>query len=53
MIDADDEVLMEGLKGSPYLIKPNIHELEDALDRELHSDEEVIEAGREIISKTI
>lgn len=50
VIDADDEVLMEGLKGSPYLIKPNIHELEDALDRKLNSDQEVIEAGREIIS---
>ena len=50
IIDADDEVLEEGLKGSPFLIKPNIHELEDALDRELPSDASVIEAGREIIS---
>lgn len=50
IIDADDEVLLEGLKGSPFLIKPNIHELEDALDRELHSDGDVIEAGREIIA---
>lgn len=50
VIDADDEVLMEGLKGSPYLIKPNIHELEDALDREINTDEEIISAGREIIS---
>lgn len=49
VIDADDDVLMEGLKGSPFLIKPNIHELEDALNRELHSDQEVISAGREII----
>lgn len=49
VIDADDEVLMEGLKGSPYLIKPNIHELEEALDRTLNSEEEVIDAGREII----
>lgn len=50
VIDADDDILMEGLKGSPYLIKPNIHELENAIDRELHSDQEVIEAAREIIS---
>lgn len=49
VIDADDDVLLEGLKGSPYLIKPNIHELEDALDRQLHTDQEVIIAGREII----
>ena len=50
VIDADDEVLLEGLKGSPYLIKPNIHELADALDREIKTDEEVIAAGREIIT---
>lgn len=49
VIDADDEVLMEALKGEPYLIKPNIHELEEALDRELTSDEEIIKTGREII----
>lgn len=51
VIDADDDYLLEGLKGSPYLIKPNIHELENALDRELKTNEEVIEAAREIISK--
>ena len=50
VIDADDDFLLEGLKGSPFLIKPNIHELENALDRELSSDKEVIEAAREIIS---
>lgn len=50
VIDADDDFLMEGLKGSPYIIKPNIHELENALDRELTSNEEVIEAAREIIA---
>lgn len=50
IIDADDEVLLEGLKGSPFLIKPNIHELEDALDRKLEDDAAVIEAGRHIIA---
>lgn len=49
VIDADDEVLLEGLKGSPFLIKPNIHELEDALDIKLETDEQVIRAGRQII----
>lgn len=50
VIDADDDFLLEGLKGSPYIIKPNIHELENALDRELKSIEEVIIAARDIIS---
>ncbi len=49
VIDADDDILLEGLKGSPFLIKPNIHELENALDRELKTYEEIVEAGREII----
>jgi len=49
IIDADDDVLREGLKGEPYLIKPNIHELENALNRKLESDEKIIEAAREII----
>lgn len=50
VIDADDDFLLEGLKGSPYIIKPNIHELENAIDRELNGVDEVIEAAREIIS---
>jgi len=50
VIDADDDFLLEGLKGSPFLIKPNIHELENALDRELKLNEEVIDAAREIIT---
>ncbi|MDF1617741.1 1-phosphofructokinase [Petrocella sp. FN5] len=49
VMDADDDVLREGLKGEPYLIKPNIHELENALDRKLENDEEIIKAAREII----
>jgi len=49
IIDADGEILLEGLKGSPYLIKPNIHELENALGRELTSDHDIIDAAREII----
>lgn len=51
VIDADDDFLLEGLKGSPYLIKPNIHELENCLDRELKGDTDIISAAREIIEK--
>jgi 1-phosphofructokinase len=51
VIDADDDFLLEGLKGRPYLIKPNIHELENALDCKLETDAEVVEAGRKIIAK--
>lgn len=50
VIDADDEILLEGLKGEPFLIKPNIHELEKALNIELETDDEIISAARKIIS---
>ncbi|MBC7959742.1 MAG: 1-phosphofructokinase [Vallitaleaceae bacterium] len=51
VLDADDEMLVEGLKGRPYLIKPNIHELEHAFDTELSSDEEIIALSRKIIEQ--
>lgn len=50
-IDADDDILIEGLKGSPFLIKPNIHELENALDIQLDTEEDIIKAARCIINK--
>lgn len=51
VIDADGVVLLEGMKGSPYLIKPNIHELEAALSRELKDEQEIVEACEELIKK--
>ncbi|MBC7960971.1 MAG: 1-phosphofructokinase family hexose kinase, partial [Vallitaleaceae bacterium] len=51
VLDADDEMLIEGLKAKPYLIKPNIHELEHAFDTELTSDDEVITLSRRIIDQ--
>lgn len=51
VIDADGEILMEGLKGSPYLIKPNIHELEAALNTKLETDKEIAEAALKIINR--
>ncbi|MBN2221160.1 MAG: 1-phosphofructokinase family hexose kinase, partial [Vallitaleaceae bacterium] len=50
VIDADGVVLLEGMKGSPYLIKPNIHELESALSRELHNEQEIVKACEELIA---
>lgn len=51
VLDADGIFLLEGLKSSPYLIKPNIHELENALSRKLNTHEEIKQAARELISK--
>jgi len=51
VIDADGALLLNGLAAKPYLIKPNIHELENALGRELSTAEDIKSAGRQIIDK--
>lgn len=53
VLDADGEALAEGIKGTPYAIKPNIHELEKLLGRSLVTDEQVVEAGRELLRQGI
>jgi len=49
VLDADREILKIGLTCNPYLIKPNIHELEDLLDIKLDSLEKVIKSAQELI----
>lgn len=51
VLDADGELLMAGLQAHPYLIKPNIHELENALGRPLQSHVEIVSAARTLISQ--
>jgi 1-phosphofructokinase len=48
ILDADGELLKEGLKAGPYLVKPNIHELEKFYDKKLNSMNEVIKAASEL-----
>lgn len=42
VLDADGELLKEGIKSGPYLIKPNIHELEALFNEKLENTEDVI-----------
>jgi 1-phosphofructokinase len=42
ILDADGALLAKGLNASPYMIKPNLHELETAFGRKLTTDSEVI-----------
>lgn len=51
VLDADGELLRNGLEASPYLIKPNIHELENALGRRLPEAADIVAAAREIITR--
>lgn len=49
VLDTDGVFLLEGLKASPYIIKPNIQELETAIGRKLDSHEDIKIAARELI----
>ena len=45
ILDASGALLLNGIEGKPWLIKPNIDELSATLGREFHSREEIIQAG--------
>jgi 1-phosphofructokinase len=53
ILDADGDALVHGLKARPYAIKPNIHELEEMTNKRLSSDDEIVQACREIINQGI
>jgi 1-phosphofructokinase len=46
ILDADGELLREGLKAAPYLIKPNNHELSELMGQRLKTPEELEQAAR-------
>ncbi|KUO71372.1 MAG: 1-phosphofructokinase [Clostridia bacterium BRH_c25] len=49
MLDSDGELLKEGIKASPYLIKPNIGELERLFGRKLGNIGKIVEAARSLL----
>jgi len=51
VLDADGEILLAGLKAAPFLIKPNIHELEKLIGHNLESDQAIIQACQHLIQK--
>lgn len=51
VLDADDELLMKGLESNPFMIKPNIYELENAFDIKLDTEDDVIRLSRQVIDK--
>lgn len=48
ILDARGEAFKEALKGKPFLVKPNIHELEEFLERKINTLEEIIQGARDI-----
>lgn len=51
ILDADGDLLAAGLEASPYLIKPNNHELSGLLGRTLETPEDLEKAARELMEK--
>lgn len=52
-LDADGELLAEGLKAVPYLVKPNNDELSRMMGRELKTLDELADAGQALIRRGI
>ena len=50
ILDASGEALSEGMKAKPYMIKPNLRELENLAKRNLTKTSDILEVCREIIS---
>src|SRR5687768_7282200 len=48
-LDADGEVLKQGLQGKPFLIKPNQYELERWVGHPIDSAESIVDAARSLI----
>lgn len=49
ILDAEGELLMQGIKAGPYMVKPNIDELEKAFGMSINSEDEVIETAKKIL----
>ena len=45
IMDADGELLREGIKGQPDIIKPNEHELSNFFKEQISSDDDIIKAA--------
>lgn len=53
ILDAEKDFLLEGIKAKPYLIKPNLFELETAFGKKCKTIEEVVLLAREILEKGV
>ncbi len=50
VLDAEGALFAEGLKGQPYLIKPNLFELEKALNCTLKDHKDIVRGARSLFS---
>ena len=53
VLDASGETFRDGLAGQPYLVKPNLQELEQYCGRSLSTLREIRDVAREIVSRGV
>ena len=53
ILDAEGELLLEGLRGKPDIIKPNLYELETALKTRLNSHRDIVHGARVFIKQGV
>lgn len=53
ILDADKELLENGVQAGPYLIKPNIHELEALCHQKIETIEEAVLVAKELLKYKI
>ncbi len=53
ILDSAGRWLEEGIRAKPYLIKPNVHEAEVLLGRELPTEEAIVEAALDLVEMGI
>jgi len=53
ILDSAGQWLKEGIKAKPYLIKPNVHEAEELLKRELTTEEAITKAALNLVKMGI
>lgn len=53
ILDADGTALREGINAKPFAVKPNIHELEELVGRNLTTKQEIVSAGKALVDRGI
>lgn len=53
LLDTSGKNLTEGLKGKPFLIKPNLYEVENFIDKKITNDKDLIKAGNYFINQGV
>lgn len=53
ILDSDGAALLEGLRSKPYMLKPNLYELNRLVGRTLQTEEDILGAGRWLLDEGV